>query len=313
MNTRTEALLGKFGPIFNGSTLTGFSTPSNSTRGALLGPECAQLQCTGEDASEFISRMTTLSPQKMLDRDHQQGFLLEHNGKIKVSFELYIHDQKSLSLICAPSEIDVLADTLEMFHFAEDIEFTKHSPRQMLMLMTSDVEEQIDITHDIVLEQWRGQADLHALVCTQDQLAAHVVHVFDSGHCVGNFDEFEQLRIGLGIGSWLTEYTAKVTPLDVNGLSGIVQQKGCYPGQEVIERTIALGRPSKKLAMIVGEQLCQGDEILNESDQNVGVITSTVNFDETSMCGLAIVKGRVDFSQAFHTPQGTVSLQSIEA
>lgn len=313
MKPKSKEMLAQFGPIFDGAILRGFSMPPVGPRVAVLGPECGELQCTGEDACEFINRMTTLSPHKMSDGGYQQGFLLEHNGKIKVSFDLYRHNQQSLRLFCAPNELALLADTLEMFHFAEDIEFTQHAPRQMLVLMTS---EAVNLAgsrepEDTVLEQWRSQSELHTRVCNLDELVSHILTIFDGGCTVEGFDDFQRLRIGLGIGSWLHEYTSSVTPLDVNGLAGIVQHKGCYPGQEVIERTLALGRPAKKLARIIGTQLLEGHEVLDDSEKKVGVITSVVKFDESSMCGLAIVKGKIDFSQIFHTSQGTVSLCAV--
>lgn len=39
------------------------------------------------------------------------------------------------------------------------------------------------------------------------------------------------------------------SPLEVNLGSAVHDQKGCYPGQEVIEKIIALGSPPKKLAL----------------------------------------------------------------
>ncbi len=39
-------------------------------------------------------------------------------------------------------------------------------------------------------------------------------------------------------------------PLEINLQSAIHDQKGCYPGQEVIEKIIAIGSPSKRLCMV---------------------------------------------------------------
>jgi folate-binding protein YgfZ len=41
-------------------------------------------------------------------------------------------------------------------------------------------------------------------------------------------------------------------PLEVNLKSAIHDQKGCYPGQEVVEKIISLGSPSRKLCLLEG-------------------------------------------------------------
>lgn len=44
----------------------------------------------------------------------------------------------------------------------------------------------------------------------------------------------------------------ETNPLEVNLDSAIHDQKGCYPGQEVIEKIIAIGSPAKKLCLVKG-------------------------------------------------------------
>jgi len=44
----------------------------------------------------------------------------------------------------------------------------------------------------------------------------------------------------------------ETNPLEVNLRSAIHDQKGCYPGQEVVEKIISLGSPAKKLCLLEG-------------------------------------------------------------
>ena len=312
MKQRIEEALTPFGPVFDGTRLVDFTHAPRGPAAVVIGPSCGQLYCTGRDACDFLNRMTTLSPHRMKDSSHQHGFILEHTGKIKVSFDLYRHNAEAVSLFCAPSELQLLTDTLSMFHFAEDIEFKPMSPRQMLVIPTQTSEVGPKPTNAVDLMDWRGRTGVIARVCPVSELISQLKELFENQSTVGGYDAFERLRIGLGIGHWLHEYTPAVTPLDVNGHGGIVEQKGCYPGQEVIERTLAIGRPARKLALIVGERLHTGHNVFDTSDKKVGIITSVMNYDETSMCGLAIVKGKVDAAQAFYTPEGNATLREIE-
>ena len=311
MKQRISEALGQFDPLFDESKLVGFSNGPSGETIAIVGPQWAELCCTGVDACDFINRMTTLTPHQMEDGAHSPGFILEHNGKIKVSFDLFRRNAQSVSLFCDPEELELLADTLSMFHFAEHVEFEQKGPLQVLVLTGSSTSNLQFADDTVQLSPWRGIAGMDLRVCQVDDFILQINAIFARQCSIGSHDEFERLRIGVGMGMPFREYTAQVTPLDVNGLSGIVQQKGCYPGQEVIERTLAIGRPAKKLVLIAGDELHSAGEIFNDSKQNVGIITSIVRFDETSMCGLAIVKGRLDVSQTFHTDLGNVSLREI--
>ncbi len=42
----------------------------------------------------------------------------------------------------------------------------------------------------------------------------------------------------------------QTNPLEINLQNAIHDQKGCYPGQEVIEKIIAIGSPSKRLCLV---------------------------------------------------------------
>lgn len=311
MKQRISEALAQFEPRFDDSQLVEFANGPCGEPVALLGPQLGELRCSGTDACDFVNRMTTLAPHRMKDGDHSLGFILEHNGKIKVSFDLYRHSANVLSLFCDPEELGLLADTLSLFHFAEDIEFQQQSPLQALVLTDKNADEMHFSDEAVELSPWRGITGMGFWICPIEDFISYANSIFERQSCIASHDAFERLRIGVGMGMPFREYTAQVTPLDVNGLSGIVQQKGCYPGQEVIERTLAIGRPAKKLVLIVGQALQMTDEVFDDSNKNIGIITSIVRFDETSMCGLAIVKGKLDVSQTFHTSQGSVSLREI--
>ena len=226
--------------------------------------------CEGPDACEFISRITSLTPQRLEKGEHRLGFILEHNGKIKVSFDLFKHDDNRVSLLCAPEEHDTLLNALEMYHFAEALSLST-GPHQYYMVVLDREHDPLNtIEAQITLNGWRSNPSLQIRVYRQEHFVQVLETVLSKGGRIDGIEAFEKLRIGLGIGNWLTEFTNGVTPLDVNALAGIVQQKGCYPGQEVIERTIAIGRPARKLVMVLGPILDPGGEILDAEGQVVG-------------------------------------------
>lgn len=72
----------------------------------------------------------------------------------------------------------------------------------------------------------------------------------------------DEIRIEKMIPEYGHEYWAdgKTQPLEINLRGAIHDQKGCYPGQEVIEKIISLGSPAKRLCQIKS----LNDQSLNE-------------------------------------------------
>jgi len=86
-------------------------------------------------------------------------------------------------------------------------------------------------------------------------------------------------------------------PLEINLMSAIHDQKGCYPGQEVIEKIIAIGAPAKNLCLVKCIDHSPSDLVL-PLDLDFGTLTSY-----QSPYGLAIVRKT-------HSAPGTI-LHSI--
>jgi folate-binding protein YgfZ len=88
------------------------------------------------------------------------------------------------------------------------------------------------------------------------------------------------------------QHDESTNPLEVNLKSAIHDQKGCYPGQEVIEKILALGSPPKRLAKIELKVRSENpigplpQPLLDpETKQQVGTLTSL-----EAEWGLAILK-----------------------
>ena len=132
------------------------------------------------------------------------------------------------------------------------------------------------------------------------------------GYRLGGLHDFERLRIQHGIAVAPFEWNERYTPLDVNGRVGIVEQKGCYPGQEVIERTIAIGRPARRLVTVKGQIISPNEEIFNGGDESIGVITSVVQSSPSTRLGLAVIRSKASLTETYRTANESVSLYSVE-
>ena len=119
-------------------------------------------------------------------------------------------------------------------------------------------------------------------------------------------------RITRGEASLLCEYSIASSPLDI-GENGISEGKGCYPGQEVIERTIALGQPSRALIMLKGSGTMTELvplKLLDSNENEVGFLSSYISQNE-SIRGLGLIKRKALESTMFYTEFGK-QLMAIE-
>jgi glycine cleavage T protein (aminomethyl transferase) len=139
----------------------------------------------------------------------------------------------------------------------------------------------------------------HALAPSQAPAAGDLIQAGDLTQ-VGEL-AWEALRIEAGLPRWAREVDARAIPNELDWLrTGVHLNKGCYPGQETIARTVNLGRPPRRLVQLqlagwqgqlpeVGARvyLPVGD---NPAGKAVGTITSVARHWELGNIALALVR-----------------------
>ena len=139
----------------------------------------------------------------------------------------------------------------------------------------------------------------HALAPSQAPAAGELIQAGDLTQ-VGEL-AWEALRIEAGLPRWAREVDARAIPNELDWLrTGVHLNKGCYPGQETIARTVNLGRPPRRLVQLqlagwqgqlpeVGARvyLPAGD---NPAGKVVGTITSVARHWELGNIALALVR-----------------------
>jgi folate-binding protein YgfZ len=99
-----------------------------------------------------------------------------------------------------------------------------------------------------------------------------------------SFAELESWRIQAVQPRVDSEITDAANPLEIGLRGAIADNKGCYPGQEVIEKIVALGSPAKRLVRIegIGAPPKAGDRVqaidpnTHQSGAEIGTVTTCI-------------------------------------
>jgi folate-binding protein YgfZ len=145
---------------------------------------------------------------------------------------------------------------------------------------TRATSEEIRICHHGNLDYGRTWLSAWGRPGRLTQWVERSLHPTLSGAQSCTFSDLEAWRVQALRPRVDAEITEAVLPLEVGLREAISENKGCYPGQEVIEKIISLGSPPRRLAQIVGQGKAPhpGSLIFNLADPaaEVGQITTMI-------------------------------------
>lgn len=256
---------------------------------------------TGPDALDFLHRLTTVNLKELSPGEGRLGCFLTPQGKFRAFFTLWYLGPESFAF-----EFEGGADqkwkkellaTIEQFTFGEKFILEEKSLSCAWLLgekaeakfQTDEIEAGVRVfrhghqtySHDWIsvwgepsaLDAWIKQAAPEAKTLTLEAL--------ENWRVQSTFPRVDH------------EITDAANPLETGLRDAIAPNKGCYPGQEIIEKIVALGSPARRLVRLddLGSEPSQGENLYSESNE-VGKITSATRATST-ISALAIVKKTV--------------------
>ena len=269
---------------------------------------------TGADAATFLNRLLTLDTRALPVGGGDRAFLLDARGRVAAGMRLFRLAEDRFVAHCAPGAGAALIEHLDRYHFGEDFEMTPATdtarclfaagadaaPR--LAAVLADLGLPLPEGHGWaagtlagapVLVTGSARTGLGAAVdlCFAPADAAVIDAAF-AREPAGSAATLEQARVAAGVPEWPAEYGEHATPLDVHPHLGITDAKGCYPGQEVIERTVALGKPAQVLRGLWLSGPAQAGDPLEVAGAAAGRLTSVAALPDGRHAALALVKRR---------------------
>ncbi len=272
----------------------------------------------GPDAADFLQRLSTVNVRALEVGTGAPGCFLNAQGKIQASFWVWRYGPESFGFEVERGADDswkkALTGFIDLYTFAEKQALTDVTelecawvlgcPFGLAALSTQALEVGVRLCNhgdrdfgSPWISVWGRKAELQTWLAQQSEKDL-------------DLRELEQARIHHLTPRVGAEITSEASPVEVGLRHAVADNKGCYPGQEVIEKVIALGSPARRLVRLSFQgsapQAPSAVKTAGEGGQEVGTLTS-VGGNEA----LALVK-KIAAKQDLELQLSTGSLARIE-
>lgn len=222
------------------------------------------IHVTGGDRLDFLHRLTTQSFKTQKPGDVLYGACLRANAGVIGLFGALVREADVL-LIALGQSVDPVLKFLEQFHFGEDVRFELRRDWEVVhWVHIGGASLELDMPSDSL----KLPGPLLSVLGVDPSRIQNEVWLVPSGETrgFGNHPGVKELgtRALNDLYSWhglpeagvdLTEENILIeAPLD----SFVHRTKGCYPGQEVIERIYTYGNVAKYVLNLEGIQSADG-------------------------------------------------------
>jgi tRNA-modifying protein YgfZ len=270
----------------------------------------------GPDAQDFLHRLTTVDAKHLALGQGAQGCFLNPQGKVRAYFTLwYLAPEEFAFEFDAGREdhwkLELLA-VIDQFTFAEKVSIQPATDLKCLWVFdqsfglkpgTTEVQGAVHVlNHGTVqfgktwvsvwapeneLEKWTAENLLSAKSITSELLLSWRIQQ---------------------TAPWIdSEITESSSALEVGLKDAIAPNKGCYPGQEVIEKIVSLGSPAKRLVRLEGQGQAPGtgaSVLTTDSSTEIGKITSAVSLTNGFQALAIVRKTHAKEGQELHLKTG---------
>lgn len=281
------------------------------------------VEISGPDARDYLNRMTTLNFKTLPAGRASHGAFLTGKAHV-VALGWFVTEATHFEFWVTPPQVTSAVEHIEKFHFAEDFKTTDLSADWALLgvygveslpklgLKTEGLEIAKASVGPVAVQFWADEqisgltwlrlkrSDAPALFKTFQQKGLPLL----GGHY------FEYLRLKAAVPRVGQEIKGSEILLETGFEAAVARNKGCYPGQEVIERIFTYGQVNKKLLPVTLELAGESPKTpfaLLEDGKNVGEV---VNWEKDPLkdgqgVGLAYIhRSQWESKHAFQTPFG---------
>ncbi len=226
-------------------------------------PDRAFLRISGTDATRWLNGMVTNSIQVLQPGDGNYNFLLNAQGRIQGDCTIYREPWESPTFLLATSadQIDTIQALLDRFIIMDDVELTRaYEEEESLFLFGADAPSllgQIGLPIVDSLKMMHASTSQgQVLILTSFGRLSLQFELRGSRTQIGNLaarataigasnitsHDWEAIRIASGEPRFSVDIRDRDLPQETNQTHALHFAKGCYLGQEIIERIRSRGQ-----------------------------------------------------------------------
>jgi folate-binding protein YgfZ len=231
-------------------------------------PDNGLIEVTGSEREEYLNNLCTNRIVGLKPGETTRAFMLNPTkGRVLADF-LVAASENELWLDCENGCASTVEALLQRYYFGQEVEFRSHGDEWSIGSLQGPLSEEIVTRAGATLPADRVGAHIETKI---GSTVARVVRWTDTGGVgfrlwtpktsaqavetaliaagaiLGDEDAWTVLQIEAGIAAFGRELTEEMIPLEAPTENAISHDKGCYPGQEVIARLRARGRPARHL------------------------------------------------------------------
>jgi len=243
------------------------------------------LEVSGKDARRYLHNRLSNDIRSLSPGGSVSAAALTAQGRVEAVFEVVCRDEQRFLLVADGGEPAVIAAALKRFVVADRV-LIKDLSSKVIVVHIGREPQQVLAVKELPVESY-----ICALPCSRiESVGTHLVVHAECGASVcellrGEFgssctpEEYAQKRWQAGVPVYPTELNDQVILTECGMLHALSFNKGCYVGQEVIERSDAIGRLPRKLERIILAQpvvVEEGEVVNQENSISLGKVVSSI-------------------------------------
>lgn len=214
---------------------------------------------SGADAERYLQGRITQDIKDLTESE--ESLLLSPQGKIQAKFIIHKKDDGYL-IIADPS--DNFEKDLLQFKVADQVSVEKIDTKIYSTLRETDLEQ---------YESFRYKQENYDVLAKDDK------ELKEQGLKKGTEEQRLELRISSLKPEYGTDIDSSISATEIPHKNFISFTKGCYSGQEVVEMSIARGKPNKELVTLKANKKITSKDIYSteKKEKKCGFIQNSMN------------------------------------
>lgn len=264
--------------------------------------DCDVIEMVGPDAVRFANGMFTQKVRDMAVGEVRESGWCDDRGRLLGLMWIWRTGEQSLHLVLEGTPADAFIEHFDRYILVDDLElFDRSDDLALVVLVGPQRATAAGLSSPVagraeaheggwVASVDRGRLGLDLLV-PRAALAERFAGLVERGALVGGLDLLDILRVEAGRVTFPDDIGPKQLPHEVDLRERILNfDKGCYVGQETINRLDTRGQARKALAVVRSAQPLQGGESLTLEGKVVGDVRTAVVSPEHGPLALAVVR-----------------------